>query len=632
MSYRTEQNPLTGTTDYVIDGTQFGISSSPYSATMMTPVGSVQQTGLSDIRNMNIVSIPGEASVQFSTTKTSFGSFTGSVSSADASTDTISFGGATGTPVAGMTLVFAGGSLPSGITAGTQSASGDTNVYWIFNVGGSTFKIADSFAHFLSGTAVDITSDGTGTFTSIDMNQPRHSAADNSISASSIAPVYYIVDRNGRVWRLLGTGVWAFTGNITRGANPTTSANGNGLIYYRGYIFAMRQAAMDYFKISTSVWTTGWIPSSGSSNGVAFYTASVANSHHALVGQDDTVYICDSHYIVSFFEKPSQTFDPTNTATYTWAGTGGSNGWALQLPVTEIAQWLAELGTNLMVIGRYNFIYPWNRVATSFTYPIFLSEDAGYADLSVEFPIYPKMVTVNTNTFIFSGNRGRIFYTNGTNATLYAKVPDHLSGTVEPYFYWGGVGFNKNQLYFGVYATTNGNSALTAYGGMWALDLDTKALRLTNILSYNTYAGYMTLYIANPLAGSGSSFNCGWDSGASTYGMDASSGTPYTNYEPYMDSDLIPVGLNQTPYTPSQVEFKLTTPLVSGEGVKISYRINITDAFTLISETLTVGALSDVYPTNFQNAQWVQLRVNTKSTASSPSYTRLREIRIRNGT
>ena len=57
--YRIEQ----GTGDIIIDGFESGISDSPYGTNLQTQVGNIQQTGLSDMRNVNIISIPGEASV-----------------------------------------------------------------------------------------------------------------------------------------------------------------------------------------------------------------------------------------------------------------------------------------------------------------------------------------------------------------------------------------------------------------------------------------------------------------------------------------------------------------------------------------------------------------------------------------
>jgi hypothetical protein len=596
MSYRIEPN----TNDMVIDGWEKGIADDPYS-------------GIADIRNMNVVSIPKEASVNFSTTLNSLGSFSGTVASASAGSDTITYTGETGTPVSSMCIVFTGGSLPAGVSAGTQSTSADTNIYWIGNIdtSGKTFKL---YTDYNLTSLVDITSSGSGTFATIDMLQPRYNSFDGTY--------YYIIDSAGRVWG--GSRGWVFTGNITR-----ANANGNGLFYYQsstgvGYLFALRNKRIDYTPTATIAWVYGWNYTTGGSGADAFNSGTgQANIHYAYyLGQNNTVYICDSNYINSLAEVITKVFLPTDTTTYTYTNQ------ALTLPFIEIAQCITELGGSILIGCTQNKVYPWNRSASNYSLPILIADNFGLVSMASAQPNIPKMITVNTNVYIFMGNRGRIYITNGTQAQLYKKVPDHISGTVEPYYTWGAVGFNKNQLYFGVLATTNGGSTNANYGGLWAIDMDSKAMRLVNQLSYGSYAGYCTVFIPLTNNATGSGFYAGWDSGSSTYGIDSTS-TPYTNYQSRIDTDNIPIGLFGDARTSAEVEWKLATPLVSGEGIKISYRVKLSDSFTLIWENTTVGSFSDVNDVNWENAQWVQFRIETKSTASSPSYVRLTELRLR---
>jgi hypothetical protein len=54
-----------------------------------------------------------------------------------------------------------GGGLPTGLTAATN--------YWVFVTGANTFKFATSFANALIGTVVNLTGDGTGTQTMVDV-------------------------------------------------------------------------------------------------------------------------------------------------------------------------------------------------------------------------------------------------------------------------------------------------------------------------------------------------------------------------------------------------------------------------------------------------------------------------------
>lgn len=573
MAYRFDQYD----NSIVMDGFENGIAESPHA-------------GISDMRNINIVSIPGEASVNFTTVTNTLPTFTGSVTSASAGADTVTFTLSTGTATNSQAVVFSGGSLPPGITAGTT--------YWVKSLSGSTFKLSTKPD---GSDTVDITNTGTGTFVSTDMGTPN-------FGLNSVNNGQFMIDVNGRAWKLIA-GVWVFLGNTT-----LTNASGNGIAVYRGYLFVFRNALIDYMVLTSFAWTYGWQTMNA--------TAGSGATHQALIGQDDVVYYCDATYVGSFTQKVNQTFDPSNSATYTWTQQ------ALALPSNENANCLAELGTNLLVGGQLNAIYPWNRTATSFTYPILIS------DMSIA-----RMVTVNTNTYIFAGVRGRIFITNGSQAQLFKKVPDHISGTIEPTYAWGDANSYRNQLYFGISAATNNGSVFTGtnqYGGVWAVDLDTDALRLTQQLSYGTYNGRATVIIVNA-TNTGSGLLVGWNdtvngqgSLTGTAGMDGPStpSVPYSGSQAYVDFDLIPIGTYDKPRDFTRIEYKLTKPLVSGESVTLNYRTDFSQSYTQVLTDNTAGNISLSGSINFKNAQWIQIQAVLNSTSSSPSYTRLKQVRL----
>lgn len=582
--------------DIVINGFEKGIADDPY-------------TGLSDMRGMNIVSIPGEASVNFATTKLSTPTVTdGTVTSANAGTDTITFTGATGGLENGMAVVFSGASLPTGIVAGT--------VYWVNNVTATTATLDTTYA---SGATLNITATGTGTFSVVTMGTPKYYAYDSKNDT------YWFVDTTGYVWSnkvLTFSSYFKYTGNLI-----DSTCNGNGLLYFEasdgtGYIFVWRNSRIDFTATATVSWVYGWDPIDGTTGNTDAYlnTAAATNRpHHAIVGQGNTVYYTDNNYVGSWFQSdPLTPFVPTTLNTYSFSKQ------AVGIETTDQANCIATFSNTILIGGSRNAIYSWNRLSFGYQYRILLAES------NVSW-----IEVVNTSAYVFVGNRGRIYITSGTQAKLYKKVPDHLSGTVEPYFIWGGVASIKNQLYFGVYATDNANNPITTYGGLWAIDMDTNAMRVANRLSYGDYTGFASMVIpryvatgavANPL---GAGLFIGWPGG-----VDVTSRYPYgtSEYVCYVDSDLIPIATFLMKRTFENVEFKLTTPLVSGEGIKIQYRLNFIDAYTDIGETTTVGAFSDVYPANFENAQWVQFRVYEKSISNvggTPSYVRLKEIRIR---
>lgn len=593
MSYRLEGK------DIVISGFEDGISPDPYK-------------GIADMRNINNTSIPGEASVALQTAQSAYSSVSGSVVSADSGTEIVTFGSLTGSLGNYKAVVFSGGSLPSGITAGT--------VYYLGNVSGSTAKLYTS-GDLRVGSLVNIAGTGTGTFTSIVMAPPTYFTSATYRNSGLPVYDYFVVDNTGRVWVYYATAsTWVYLKNTT-----LTGAYGNGLGVYHGYLFVWRAADLDYIPLGDyfdpSTWVYSWYPPTGGS-GITISNLGAPNSafsHETLTGTDDIMYSCDASYLQSFAQVPGQSFNPTNTATYVWSQK------ALAAPPYDTFQCLCELGTTLLVGGALNAVYPWDRISTSFNYPILLADS-----------FVRKMVNVNTNAYIFAGRRGKIYVTNGAQAEVWAKVPDFLSDTVEPYYSFGGAAADRDNIYFGVQATTNAGVAIPNYGGVWAINLTTRAMRLLNQLSYGTYAGLATAilvrqqnYQTTPPVGY--SLYIGWNDGNNNGGVDTYPGTPYTAGQAYVDSDMIPIGTFLKPFSPSQLEWKTSVPLVSGESIALYYRPNLTSAFTLIPTTTTslVGAISDLMQANFQKVQWVQIRAVLTSTATTPSYCRLTEIRIR---
>lgn len=610
MSYIIEK----GTNDIVISGWENGIADDPYA-------------GISDIRNVNLISIPKEGSVNFSTQKNSPAQASGTVVSANAGADTVLLTGYSNL-VDLQAIVFSGGSLPAGISAGS--------VYWVSNATGGNYQLYSDWA---LNSLVNITGTGTGTWATVDMAIPQYFSHYVNIYIDG----YFMIDSAGKIWTNILTGsagVWRFFAG--------TGGTGNGLVSYQpsnsglagtGYLFAFKQYEIWYYKIvkTTGAYNVtvhqGWNPATGTdgnSNYLKCYTTLNGTIHESLVGPDNKVYYCDSNWIGRFYQKdPNVPFDPSSTSTYVFDQTA-------VLPFTDRAQCLAFLSNTLLIGGVNNVIYPWDTFSQTPNYPIFIAES------NVQ-----KLVTVNTNTFALVGNRGRIYYTNGSQATLFKKIPDHLSGTVEPYFTWGGLTSNKNQIYFSASVTSNSGSAINQYGGVWAIDVDTKAIRLVNKLSYGTYAGYANCIIPNFSTNpAGAGLYIGWNNGVSVNapnnGIDVTISTPYTGGEATIAGDLIPIGTVLEPTTNGRVEFKLAVPIVSGESVKLQYRQKFSDSFTDIDSNVLFNyttsqnggwnGYSGAYQSvNFEKSQWIQIQAVLTSTGSSPSYCRLTEIRLGKG-
>lgn len=607
--------------DIIIDGWEQGIADTPYGMEMQTQVGNIQQSGLSDMRNVNIISIPGEASVLNQTVQASQTPVSGIAYTVAAATDIFTYTGTT--MKAGTAIVITVSTGTGGITSG--------NTYWVRDVSGNTFKVSATVNSVGTvSSAVNITSDGTGTFTTVNLGSlvqiiyalnPTFGALGIETSFIGIGRLYG-VDTNGLAWTFISTTPnWVYLGNT---GNFSTPPQSNAITYFNGYILLFLSGGSDktinYLKDgnTSASWTYGWQPTNA------------VFSSRTFIDSDGILWFCSGSGIGQL--EQLTTFDPTNGATYEFTNT------ALIFPPFEHANCIEQLGPNLLIGCTRNIMYSWDRNP--------LNAGVGSGGTPIEMPEagITRIIAVNSNAYVFAGNRGRIYITNGANVSLYKKIPDHLSGTVEPYYQWGGAVYSRNQLYFSVSAFNPMTGvAIPNYGGIWAISTDTNAMRLTNIISYGTYAGFVSelAQLITTASNAGVSFSqvslvVGWYDGISAYGSDyvPSSPTPYSNSQAYVDSDMIPIGTYLEPHTNANVEYKLAVPMVAGESVILQKRQNFAQAFTTIAGGIftssgTGSGLSGIVPVDFEKSQWIQLRVLLSSTATNPSYVRLRELRLR---
>lgn len=556
----------------------------------------------------------------------------------------LSYTTGTATATGGTITTSGGNTIHTFTTSGTFTVvSGLTNsvVYYVRNISGVTFQV--SLAP--TGSVVDITGDSSGTFTTYQYGNQR--------GIGSYAPMSYVPDRNrtngamnalyltdasNYIWCILPAASGSipansliFLGNI--GGVGASGISVNGIVIWKRYMFIFNTTEIDYANLST-LWTTGpaatWTYS--------WWNAPNANNVNGkismLVGQDDTIYYTSSPGVGSILENTNQTFDPTNSATYTRTAS------ALTIPTIDSSTCLAELGTSLLVGGVNSLVYPWDRVSPSFAYPLIIP------DYNIA-----RIIGTNQNAYIFAGNQGRIFITNGASVELYKKLPTYITGNVNPYIQFKDASYARNQLYFSFTASSNADADLANVNGAWAIDLTTDSFRMKNKITNSGYSGQSTMVVEMPPASStdqpsGTALTLGWTVNT-TYGVDVGSSSPYQALESYIDLDMIPVGTYLNPLTPTQIEWKTSYPLGgngTAETIKISYRTNLLDSFTQVGTTTATGtsvvgtttgtttgsyAVSDYYQTNFQKAQWIQLRVEMSSNSTTPTFNRLTEIRIR---
>lgn len=302
----------------------------------------------------------------------------------------------------------------------------------------------------------------------------------------------------------------------------------------------------------------------------------------------------------------------------------------------ETAISLAELGNTLIIGTRGNTLYQWDETSPTWTNFIPLAESNA-----------TFLLTVNNIVLIFAGTKGNIYVTSGSAASGALTVPDYLAGIpgnptsyIEPIYVFGQAIFIRGRVFFSIQdqtATKTGNCGgiysfvPSFYNAVTGEDAGI-ALRMENQNSYVTYNGLANILFASQNQSAiGPQYWAGWTSSLSTptYGIDFSATFP-TNTA-IIETDAVASGtyLNKTSF--AQQEYKLSSPLLSGESVQIYYRLNITDAWTSCgSVTAESNSLSGYFTSVFQNTQWLQLQIQLIPNGTSTfSGNRLTEIRLR---
>lgn len=666
MAYRTEKG-RDGHQALVIDGWEKGIANSPH-------------TGIASLKNVNNSFLEGATYVNY---KRQAALHTGSQTfTAAPSTFTLS---SALTLSVNDAVKFSGGSLPSGIVAGT--------IYFVASVSLLTFTVSTT----LGGSALTLGGSGSGTVTLVAMGIPKYFTQSPGTS-----PMYYIVDDQNHIWQ----GSYA-TWTLLVGNHTAGSGLGKGIAYFKNYLFVF---GTNYVEMCGNGTGVGGITSANwvnvNSTGYYFinltsidltvapavnatsltlnavwpyvsgnYQVSIGNGaqlvsgtftkgsatvpitpkvtvttvvttidvalfpiasveHMALVGTDDVLYFCNGNTVGSISVTPSNAvFDATNFTTMF------INYSALKLPVTERISWLEQLAQNLLVAG-IKFIYPWDRISTSFNVPLPINE------------VPARMINIFNTVYIFAGQKGDIYMTNGYTISLFKRIPDSFIQVIDPSWTIGGMMFHRNKLWFG--AVGNSSSGSVKIQGIFSVTLTTDAS--LNFESQNSYgitptssadATGILIDLDAPFSNglvSGTTFDSytsAWYN--SSAGMiDYNDTTLWSNFEPAIETDLIPIGTFLDSRTFENVEYKLDVPLAEGDAIRLSYRTNFSATYTLVGNGAVTGAagtttatsdvatqvISDNFNSNILNAQWVQFLVEFKCASNNSSFIRLREIRL----
>lgn len=421
----------------------------------------------------------------------------------------------------------------------------------------------------------------------------------------SVPAKIYAIDTNGSVY-------YSATSGATWSELSDRAGAGQGLIVWKDYLFVCEDTTIDvYGPISgTPAWTDNWQT-----------IDSDTTWHPIIVSKNDSkIYGGAGRFIFTIDENTGKTFAPGDATTYTFTAQ------ALDLPVSYRIKCLEELGNNLMIgtwqgTNVYDIriadIFPWDRSSTSFGQPIVFDEYGIHA-----------LKNIGGSLVVLAGTSGTIYRCDGANKYIIGQIPTDLSGGKYIEFYPGSLCTYKNKIFFG---TGNGGTTAVANQGIYSLYQTGKGnvLNLEHLNSALTDGSVASVKISALLPVTRDTILTGWRSNT-TYGIDLSSATSYsysTDYSGFFITPLYTVGTYHNKRTFSEIEFQLAKELATGEGIKLEYRVNLTDSFTAVKTpdngtlTLTYATLGSItnhiMSADIPATDMLQLRVSLLGTSTT---------------
>ena len=431
----------------------------------------------------------------------------------------------------------------------------------------------------------------------------------------------YGVSSTGKVYFYtgLGTNTWTLmTGNTL------TNATGQGLAFWKGYLFSARDFTIDVFQGNT-IYANAW---QGTIGGNATY-------HMFFAAQDGKLYMADGAELLSIEENAGKTFDPLDATTYT------VNTKALVLPygyiitcITELGN-LLYLGTNLTTFGLARAdIFSWDKtLSTSFDIPIRIGENGVW-----------QMVTRNNTIYAACGDQHTFYKTNGTSVLKLKSMDDLMReynagadysqfGKVFQYPHAGAICNYNGTILFG--ATYQSNNTDIIYPvGVWSIDdsdkfsmeYETSQGNLSILANGYTFGAIARVGVFRGLSVSIISNNSYND----IITDDFTTSFLYTGYKGYVESQFFVIGTKLVPRTFQQLEFVLGKKLGVGQGVRIKYRKSLADAWTTFGtyDYATLGAVNTHNIPFAIQAGEIQFRIELTTDTNSIYSPELLELRV----
>ncbi len=492
------------------------------------------------------------------------------------------------------------GALPSPLVAGTT--------YYITTANNSTGEVQVSST--VGGVAITITTTGSGTIYMIDTmnisplgNSTRLDFSGALEVGDTDATIATYVNPRGETV----TAEWAEASglyNIITDAGDNIPANfvrGSSTVNFLSPIIFVNATTIPYVNLLDTT-VTNYKP----------YVSKV----------DGSLLFCNGQFIgrIATSTSPNLSFDPSIYLSYS-VSYGVTS---IPEQFTDQVTGMVDLNSQLVVTGKRD-VYAWDYISPSTSSPSPVGE------------LIVDSVNILNNVYILAGQKGNVYISNGYSAQLFTKIPDYISGVLDTVWTYGGLMTHRSKLFFQALAQTTSGTNILA--GIFSLIVSPSALgdNANGIVmeSQNSYGLTPTsgalatgvLIDNNPSSTGYDSYYSAWSNGASLGGIDYNDTSLWQNYEPTIETDIIPIGNILDKKSPGNIEFKLDRPMTSGDSIRMYWRPSLSDSYTLMGTTTTTQ-LSDYYPSNISQSQWAQFKVQMKCASSGSSRIPLKEVRL----
>lgn len=482
------------------------------------------------------------------------------------------------------------GTLPVGLNT--------TDIYYLWDVhsDGETFRFSENLKD-VGGSFITLSDTGTGThsFTRITPEEIKDYTFDSNNNL-------YLLDGEQRVW-FTQSSVNYQTFYLLEG--NTSSGNGNGIIYYAGYLLIFGNAKVDALLAindpSTSLtWSNDFVSETISSNAVyprkgacPFYS----QYDNAVYFSNGTSIFNTSRVRVGLIEENAgKTFSPGDATTFSVVSD------AIELSNDDgkgFIQSINEINDRLILGTQSNNVYFWDRKSI-----------LPYSVVNMPEQNTSKILVKAGIIYALNGYSGRIYQLEESSYGEVITIPEHLfdKNYTESTSYASllfidfiDANFLKDELLFSI--EVSGKVYLMSY------NIRNKQIIKKNISSYGetltTGSTPGRIYQIIPLDKVNTLrdnilISTKRESSQDTYAIEGYyNGADLQVLDDdtaYITTGLVSVGETYSKKTFKELQLSLLRALTTGQSIKVYYRRDDSSAFTLLKtiDYATNGAIKDI--------------------------------------